>query len=356
MSRLMQSATVVATALGAVVGLAQSSPRELPPPVEVAEAVATTAEEMRPYTDRIAGTAVTFDLVPIPGGRFRPGSPAGEPGRANDETPGGEVEIEPFWMGRVEVTWDEYNLFMLSLDSDNERETTPQDEYADAVTRPTPPYVPMDFGMGVEGYPAVGMTQLAARQYTRWLSMRTGRFYRLPTEAEWEYACRAGTVSPWSFGSDAAALADHAWFAENSDDGYAPVGTLAPNPWGLYDMHGNVAEWTLDEYAEAGYAELADDAPLRWPEKEYPRVVRGGSFRDAAEALRCGARGASRESWKRRDPQWPKSLWYHTDAPFLGFRVVRPLSVPTAEERVRYWEPQLEALRKRLDRQREGNR
>ena len=180
------------------------------------------------------------------------GSPATEAGRKADEGPQHKVAIEPFWMGKCEVTWNEYELFMYVDEERKYYPTTGDNPYvnpvSDAVTRPTKPYVEMSFGMGKDGYPAISMTQHAANKYCEWLSAKTGHFYRLPTEAEWEYACRAGTTTTYSFGDDASKLGDYAWYAPNSDFKYQKVGKKKPNPWGLYDMHGNVAEWTLDQY------------------------------------------------------------------------------------------------------------
>jgi formylglycine-generating enzyme required for sulfatase activity len=196
----------------------------------------------------------------------------------------------------------------------------------------------MSFGMGINGYPAISMTQHAANKYAEWLSAKTGQFYRLPTEAEWEYACRAGTTTAYSFGADAANIDEYAWYSKNSTEGkYNKVGGKKPNPWGLYDMHGNVMEWTLDQYDPKGYAGLGLQNPWNVASKPYPHAVRGGSWMDGASSLRCGARVASDPSWKQQDPQLPKSIWYHTDAQGLGFRLVRPLKVPTADDMFRYW-------------------
>jgi len=333
-----------------------------PTPVLVVEgAEAEDESAMQPYTERISEAEVTFAMTPIAGGAFRMGSPEDEDDRGKDEGPVREVEVSPFWMGVHEVTWDEYRVFMDGLDLQLRRsgqaEPTPQAPWADAVSRPTPPYVPMDFGMGVEGFPAVCMTQFAARQYTKWLSMKTGRFYRLPTEAEWEYACRAGTTTAYSWGDDPDEADAHAVFFDNSVDGYAKVGTKEPNPWGLYDMHGNVAEWVIDGHGKA-YAEaegpLVD--PVAWPKGLYPRVVRGGSWDDDIEDLRSAARKGSRKGWKVQDPQLPKSIWYHTDAPFVGLRVVRPLVEPDDEAKARFWEADLDEVRAIQLRQRRGER
>jgi len=335
------------------------------PLLEVDGSVASEPDEMRAYTDRILGSKATFDMVPVPGGTFLMGSPSDEDDRHPAEGPQRRVTIEPFWMGAHEVTWDAYHVFMLKKDLSKRpadpAKLAPQDRLADAVSRPTPPYVPMDFNMGVEGYPAIAMTQFAAKQYTKWLTMKTGRFHRLPTEAEWEYACRAGTTTRWSFGDDPSKLDDHAWHYENSDDGYHPVGTRKANPWGLYDMHGNVAEWVLDAYTAGGYGavEEADEplkGPVAWPRAEYPRCVRGGSWDDDPEDLRSAARRGSKSSWKQIDPQIPKSIWYHTDVRTVGFRVVRPLTPPPREEWARYWEADLEHIAEIEARQRDGER
>ena len=338
-------------------------PAGRPPAVALEGAAAADEAGMRPYRERIPGTPAAFEMVPIPGGRFAMGSPEGERGRASGEGPVHAVEVAPFWMGAREVTWDEYHEFMLKLDvarrAATGAEPCPQDDWADAVSRPTPPYAPMDYEMGVEGFPAVSMTQLAAKQYTKWLSMKTGRFYRLPSEAEWEYACRAGTTTAYSFGDDPRGLDGHAWYFDNADDAYHPVGTKRPNPWGLYDMHGNVAEWVLDRLDEGFYAAAGDGAPLgpvAWPTEAYPRVLRGGSWDDDPELLRSAARRGSKKGWKVQDPQLPKSIWYFTNAPFVGFRVVRPLREPAQEEWGKYWEPDLDPVRRVMEKQRRGER
>jgi formylglycine-generating enzyme required for sulfatase activity len=162
-------------------------------------------------------------------------------------------------------------------------------------------------------------------EYCRWLSAKTGRAYRLPTEAEWEYAARAGTTTPYSFGG-AAQLDAHAWYTANSGGHPHPVGGKAANKWGLHDMHGNVAEWCLDQYEAGAYGQLTPGTigPVRLPgDRRYPHVARGGSWDDDASRLRSAARRASNPEWNRRDPQSPQSIWWFTDATFVGFRVVR---------------------------------
>lgn len=311
----------------------------------VANATATSAAAMRAYTDEIPNSRAKFDMVPVPGGVFTMGSPDDEAGRKEDEGPQRRVRIEPFWMGSREVTWDEYEVFMLGLDirwrKYNKIEPTALEQAADAVTHPSEPYADMTFGMGKRGYPAICMTQLAARTYCKWLTKKTGRYYRLPTEAEWEYACRAGTSSPYSFGDDAVDIDRFAWHAGNSDEAYHKVGLKKPNPRGLYDMHGNVAEWVLDQYVADHYGKLPGTTITRTlaiPTTLYPRVVRGGSWNEGAAGLRSAARAYSVAAWKEQDPQEPQSIWYHTDALHVGFRIVRPLHAPGARELSDYWD------------------
>ena len=199
------------------------------------------------------------------------------------------------------------------------------------------PHLEMSFGRGNNGYPAISMTQHAANKYAQWLSAKTGEYYRLPTEAEWEYACRAGgaTAIP------AAQLGDYAWFVTNSPDvefsrgTYHPIGTKKPNAWGLYDMLGNVMEWTLDQYKP--YASAEAENPWVRSTTSYPHAVRGGSWNDEAAKVSCTARVASEARWKRLDPQLPKSVWYMTNAQWLGFRLIRPAKLPTAEDMYRAW-------------------
>jgi formylglycine-generating enzyme required for sulfatase activity len=302
-----------------------------------------TEAEMKPYTNTIPGTQVKFGMMPIKGGEFLMGSPASEKGRKPDEGPQHKVKISPFWMGQCEVTWAEYELFMFQDQERKFKDAIPTDPYvdkvSDAVSRPTKPYVEMSFGMGKDGYPAISMTHHAANKYCQWLSAKTGQYHRLPTEAEWEYACRAGTTTAYYFGDDPAKLGDHAWYEKNSDFKYQKVGRKKPNPWGLYDMHGNVTEWCFDQY-EPTYERFAATVfqdPFVKSATPYPHVARGGSWDDPLENLRSATRRASEKAWKVQDPQLPKSIWYHTDAQFLGFRVVRPLQVPAPEQLFGYW-------------------
>lgn len=281
------------------------------------------------YAETIPGSKVKFDMVPVPGGTFTMGSPDGEAGRFVDEGPQHPVAIRPFWMGKTEVTWDEYDLFW-KKDENKPPATTPAEKEADAISRPTPPYVDETYGHGRESHPAICMTHHAAMEYCRWLSAKTGKTYRLPTEAEWEYACRAGTTTPYFFGDDPKKLDDYAWYAKNAEDLTHEVATKKPNPWGLYDLYGNVSEWCLDTYAKDFYSTFPKDKlslePLNPPtDKRFPNVVRGGSWADEPPRLRSAARLGSDKTWIKYDPQRPQSIWWLTKWDVVGFRVVRPV-------------------------------
>lgn len=292
---------------------------------------ATPAQQ--PYVADIPGTIVKFTMVPIPAGTFTLGSPTGEKNRREDEGPPRKVSLPAFWMGKHEVSWDEYELFMLAPDLPGA--TT--EGKPDAVSHPTKPYSDPSFGMGIDGFPAVSMTHHAAAKYCEWLSTKTGHFYRLPTEAEWEYAARAGTTTAYFFGDDPGPLEEYAAFQLEQ---YAKIGTKKPNPWGLHDVYGNVSEWTLDQYLPDAYARLkGNPAPGTWVRstQPYPHVVRGGSWNDTPEKMRSAARLGSSPDWKKDDPGLPKSVWYLTNAPWVGFRIVRPREIPPAEEMYRCW-------------------
>lgn len=302
---------------------------------------------MKPYSELVEHTDEKIEMLPIRGGTFFMGSAVNEAGRKDDEGPQHEVQVTPFWMAKCEITWDVYEVWMADLDIERRKissiEANVRDKLADPfqISKPTKPYTDMTFGMGKPGYPAICMTQHAARTFCQWLSMKTGRYYRLPTEAEWEYACRAGTKTAYSFGNDAKQLGEYAWYFDNSDEKYHKVGKKKPNPWGLHDMHGNVAEWVLDAHDKTFYSKTIGAAakdPLNIPLTEYGRVVRGGSWDADPAAARSAARLASVLEWKQQDPQLPQSIWYFTDALHVGFRIVRPLVEPSDAEKATKWD------------------
>ncbi|WP_109696009.1 formylglycine-generating enzyme family protein [Chitinophaga deserti] len=287
------------------------------------------------YDQKIEGSNVTIRMVPVKAGEFMLGSPATEKGRSEDEGPQKKVKVDAFWMGAYEVTFDQYDLY---ADKDKDKAPLP-----DGMTRPSPPYIDLTLGMGkAGGYPANSMSQYAALMYCRWLYNKTGVFFRLPTEAEWEYACRAGSKTAYPFGNEAAKLKDFAWTADNSGDKYHKVGELKPNAWGLYDMLGNVAEWTMDQYEAEAYKAIDAANPWLKPTDKNPRSVRGGNYMDLATATRSASRLMSDIAWNDRDPQIPKSKWWNADAPFVGFRIVRPVQQPTKEEADKFFKDMID--------------
>lgn len=235
------------------------------------------------YTESISGTLVKFDMIAVPGGEITLPDPS-KPGEMR------KVVLKPFWIGKTEVTWDEFDVYYLKLD-----EPGTSNPACDAVSRPSRCYFPVDKGFGHKGYPVINVSFLAAESYCKWLSAKTGKKYRLPTEAEWEYACRAGKPEP-----DPASLAACAWFGQEKTQ---PVAKKSPNAWGIYDMLGNVGE----------YCTTLDGKP----------VLCGGCYDDPAEKISPRARKYPDPSWQMNDPQDPKSKWWLTDGPFAGFRVVR---------------------------------
>lgn len=308
-------------------------------------AIHAECQDFTPYEEEIPGSGQSIEMVPVEGDTFLMGSPEEETGREADEGPQNEVKVGSFWMGKYEITWQQYDLFVKEeIDNVTIAAEGEVNIEADAVSLPTPPYIDMSFGMGREDYPAINMTQYAAVMYAKWLTAETGHFYRLPTEAEWEYACRAGSNTAYSFGDEPDQLDNYAWFKENSEEAYHKVGSKEPNALGLFDIHGNVAEWTMDQYEADYYAQFEGetvDNPWLKPDELYPRSLRGGSWQDDPAKLRCAERRGSKAKWKELDPQLPKSLWWLTNAPFVGFRLVRPENPPSEEEIEKYW---LEAI------------
>ena len=334
--------------------IAQSSLTFLNNPAPIADSEAATEAEMKAYIEKIPGSEQTFKMVPIKGGKFKMGSPASEKGRHDDEGPQVEVEVLPFWMEEHETTWKEFEQFALEYLRTKRgaaSDLTDRERTADAMAAPTKPWdisaISHD-NAGKPLYPASGMTIYAAQAYCKWLTAITGRYYRLPTEAEWEYACRAGSTTVYSFGDDDGDLEEYAWWKTNSDGRSQKIKTRKPNAWGLYDMHGNLSEWVLEHYAKDTYAQRKPGsfaAPVKSPMTKVGRgdsgqIARGGNCDDDNPAdLRSARRLASTEKWKEQDPQFPQSIWWSTDAPFVGFRVVRPLNPPKTEAEAKLYEP-----------------
>lgn len=290
---------------------------------------AQTDADFKEYEQPIPGSSFKTKMMPVKGGSFLMGSSDKDKNRKANDLPQHKAEVSSFWMGAYEVSRDEFDVFYKD-------ETLSQNSEVDAVTRPSPQYIDFSGGMGKEGgYPVNSLSQYAALMYCKWLYIKTGIFYRLPTEAEWEYACRAGSSETYFFGNDSMHLKDFAWYKTNSNNKFEKAGQKKPNAWGLYDMPGNVMEWTLDHYYEMIPGKIIDtitgsDVPFN-PEP-YPKVLKGGGYSDEAIDLRSASRVASDPEWNRRDPQIPKSKWWLTDALSVGFRIIRPLKQPSPEE------------------------
>ncbi|WP_246146499.1 formylglycine-generating enzyme family protein [Rubripirellula lacrimiformis] len=336
-SASVQAETSDTKAAGNKVGISATKPAE-GPSVKVDEGY------MVPYSLTIPGTDVTIDMVPVPGGTYMMGSPEDESDRGDDEGPQVEVVVDPIWVAKTETTWAQYKEFMRlyaifkSFEADGKR-VVDDSNVVDAITAPTELYEPsFTFEYGEDPQQAaVTMTQYSAQQFTKWLTGVTGTQYRLPTEAEWEYACRAGSKTAFSWGDSADDIDDYAWYFDNADSGQMPVGTKKPNAFGLHDMHGNVAEITVNSHTE-DYTPFKKSEPInatdvvKWGETASGVVVRGGSWEGDPEMLRSAARLVSDdEAWKEEDPNFPKSPWWYTSDPARGvgfrlFRSYRPLS------------------------------
>ena len=283
-----------------------------------------SAGQLQSFDQRVPGSSVSFRMVAIPSGNFEIGS--GAILADNDESPQKQIEMSAFWISEHEVTFEEWDLYF----KDN---SVPQSKELDGVTRATPQYIDLTWGMGREAkHPVNSMSQQAAMMYCKWLYTKTGVFYRLPTEAEWEYACKAGGRGP-----DQKTLTAAAIYKNNSDNKFQLVKTKQPNAWGVYDMLGNLSEWTLDQYDPTYYSKINAKDPVTTPGPKYPRTVRGGSFQDEATTLRCSNRIPSDPKWNQRDPQVPKSRWWLTDGMFVGIRIVKQAVQPTKEEAEKFY-------------------
>jgi len=217
-------------------------------------------------------SGMTLDLVWIQPGMFTMGSPSSERRREDHEGPQHEVKIaKGFYLGKYELTQEQWT----------------------SITG-TGPWLKKDHARDDEDRPAVYISWKEARVFIDLLNEGEGPgVYRLPTEAEWEYACRAEGADRWSFGDDQLTLEEYAWYwknAWNAEEQYAhEVGRKSPNSWGLYDMHGNVYEWVEDWYAPDYYSVSPEEDPPG-PASGTARVIRGGGFGDRAWFVRSASR------------------------------------------------------------------
>ena len=299
------------------------------------------------FTEKVPETTIDFEMIAIPGGKFNLGSPESEPFRNEDEGPVLSVTISSFWMAKTEVSWSEYEAYYNETHSEkplyasaiNNRNNL----QVDGITGPTAPYGNPDQGWGRGRRPAITMTHFAAQQYCIWLSEKTGRMYRLPTEAEWEYACRAGTDGPYFFsgspedyssdtffnrifGADTSIINSYVIYDLNSRSRTKQPDSVKPNAFGLVHMLGNVREFCSDIYSEDTYAGYTSGEKIidpRGPDEGKDNVIRGGSYRSDAAYLRVAKRDHTRfDRWMLTDPQIPKSKWWYSDCNDVGFRVV----------------------------------
>ncbi|MBL8815938.1 MAG: formylglycine-generating enzyme family protein [Planctomyces sp.] len=330
---------------------------------------------MVPYTVTLQNTSevtagngadlrpTTFIMIPVPGGRVQIGSTESEPGREPDEGPQFETDVAPFWIGRTEVTWNEYRIYQGLYSEFRQRQWDGEPvpdllKTPDAVSAPTPVYdatYVQEFGDKV--HPVISVTQYGAKQYSKWLSLKTGQQYRLPTEVEWEYACRAGSDTAYCFGNSSETLPVYAHYTsskdagtENAPEGTAAVASKQPNRWGLFDMHGNVAEWVIDQYSADGYLELAtnnkSNPAFTFVPTQMESVLRGGGWLDSEQDLRSAARHASSESLWEYDPDLPRSVhWLAShEGRNIGFRVVRSLKPLPPSTIALFWNAQHQQL------------
>jgi sulfatase modifying factor 1 len=302
-------------------------------------------EGLSDFTEFIPGSSVSFEMIAIPGGTFHMGSPVDEPFREEDEGPVREVSVSPFFMGRIEVSWNEYLAFYnqtAAKGKTTDAYLKKRNADVDGISGPTSPYGAPDQGWGKGTMPAITMTHHAAEVYCQWLSQVTGKRYRLPTEAEWEYAARGGTSTPYFFegnpkrfvryglknkifGVDTTIINHFVIYAENSRDRSNPPASVQSNPYGLVNMLGNVAEFCSDWYSDKTYGNYPDGslADPAGPASGNEYVIRGGSFLDGADRVRCASRDYTRPGpWLKTDPQIPKSIWWYSDCSHVGFRVV----------------------------------
>ena len=301
-------------------------------------AAGAAAAEQRPkkYTETVTtkdGSKLSFDMVLVPAGEFTMGSPAAEAERAEHEGPQRKVRLDTFYLCTTEVTLDLFLAYyqetgtakkdFIDVQEAKKNEEAKSADGVQAITGPTPVYGDMTMGYS-KRHPAIGLTWHNAMTFCRWLSQKTGKHYRLPTEAEWEYAARAGSKSTYGIGDDPKVLDDYAWYVENADIEPHEVATKKPNAWGLHDMLGNVCEWVQDFYNPTAYASGTAVNPTG-PKDGKVHVARGGFYDAEAAALRCAARGFEEDWWRMNDPQIPKSIWWLPQIDLIGFRVARTI-------------------------------
>ncbi|MCZ6836232.1 MAG: SUMF1/EgtB/PvdO family nonheme iron enzyme, partial [Planctomycetota bacterium] len=227
------------------------------------------------FTQPLEGTALDIEMVHIPIEKDEQGTSVGG-----------------FWVSQTEITWEFYDVFIYRMDGS---ETTSKKD-VDAISRPSKPYIAMDRGFGHAGYPAISVSFHGATEFCKWLSLKTGRDYRLPTEQEWKALCARSGINTIN-------ATDHAWYKGNAKYKSHEVGSKKADALGLHDLWGNAQEWCVTQDNDEG-------------------VTLGGSYKNTLQHIGCGARAEPTSVWNASDPQFPKSVWWLADGGFIGFRVI----------------------------------
>ncbi|MFN0205743.1 MAG: formylglycine-generating enzyme family protein [Planctomycetota bacterium] len=266
-ARVRWSAANGVAALVAACASACAAQNEAPPKT-------VNLQKIESFTEAIPGSTVKFDMIQIPPGDF--------------------------WMSKTEVTWDAYDLFVYGTN-----DTDPNRRPAIAgVTYPSKPYISMDRSFGHSGFAAISVSFRGAETFCKWLSAKTGKHYRLPTEAEWRRACAANpnTTNEDATIPGAETLMKQAWLKETAGGTTHAIATKEPNAFGLYDMIGNACEWAVGDGGRP--------------------VALGGAYFHSASDLIQQFRMTPKPAWNASDPQLPKSVWWLADGGFVGFRIV----------------------------------
>jgi sulfatase modifying factor 1 len=269
-----------ATMSAAVIGSLAAARDDGAKPAAAPAASQSAAAPLKAFRDELKGTTLAIEMIPV--------TPAGQP----DGKPHGKPALKPFYIAKVETTWDLYDTFLFGFDQKEPGGSTPE---ADAVSRPSKPYISMDRGFGHAGLPVISVSYFGAKKYCEWLSIKTGRTYRLPTVAEWQAACELGAVPKDQ-------LKDHAWCKDNAGGRTHEVASSKVDALGLFDMSGNASEWCTDSEGKG--------------------VTLGGTFKDGLDGVGCSVVVPYTPDWNASDPQFPKSKWWLADGGFVGFRVV----------------------------------
>ncbi|RXQ94534.1 hypothetical protein EO244_09660 [Ancylomarina salipaludis] len=273
------------------------------------------------FKEQIPGSDVSFDMIAIPAGEFEKAIYHNNKFNSKPLVRK-KIQLSPFFMAKVELTWDAYLVFLRDVESEGREQTQALDSLeTDVISGATPPWGDPAQGWGMGQRPAISMTWQAANTYCKWLSKKTGKTYRLPTEAEWEYACRANSDLQDNWTDEE--MANRIIFRDNSKGKtHLPEGMKA-NAFGLVNMLGNVKEFCSDWYADNPFENDSFVVNPEGPETGVERVIKGGSYRSEKKDMRVDYReNTQHDNWLKTDPQMPKSIWWYSDCRDVGFRLV----------------------------------